>query len=84
MPRERLAPEVFRLPVERLRAGYYSDAYFTLTKELLESEGRRPRVTMQVFQKQNAILGGVDEAVALLKQCSGCRDDAEGVGARLR
>ena len=77
MPRERLAPEVFRLPVERLRAGYYSDAYFTLTKALLESEGRRPRVTMQVFQKRNAILGGVDEAVALLKQCSGCRDDAE-------
>ncbi len=77
MPRERLAPEVFRLPVERLRAGYYSDAYFTRTKELLESEGLRPRVTMQVFQKRNAILGGVDEAVALLKQCSGCRDDAE-------
>ena len=71
MPRERLAPEVFRLPVERLRRGYYSDAYFTLTKELLEAEDRHPHVTMQVFQKQHAILGGVDEAVALLKQCAG-------------
>ncbi len=29
---------------------------------------------MQVFQKQEALLGGVDEAIALLKQCSGHRD----------
>jgi len=76
MPRERLAPEVFRLPVERLRRGYYSDAYFTLTKELLEAEDRHPRVTMQVFQKHHAILGGVDEAVALLRQCAGHRDES--------
>ena len=48
----RLDPEVFRLPVERIRAGYYTDAYFNLTKELLEAEGRHPRVTMQVFQKR--------------------------------
>ena len=52
--RTRLAPEVFRLPVERLRAGYYSDAYFTLTKELLEAEGRHPRVTMQVVPEAAA------------------------------
>ena len=74
MPRQRLAPDVFRLPVERLRQGYYSDAYFTLTKELLEAEDRHPHVTMQVFQKHDALLGGVDEAIALLKQCSGHRD----------
>lgn len=72
-PRTRLEPDVFRLPVDRLRDGYYSDAYFTLTKELLEAEGRHPSVTMQVFQKQSAVLGGVDEAVALLKQCAGHR-----------
>ena len=39
---ERLAPDVFRLPVERIRDGYYSDAYFNYTKELLEHEGARP------------------------------------------
>ena len=76
MPRQRLAPDVFRLPVERLRRGYYSDAYFTLTKELLEAEERHPHVTMQVFQKHDALLGGVDEAIALLKQCSGHRDES--------
>jgi nicotinate phosphoribosyltransferase len=73
--RSRLDPDVFRLPVERLREGYYSDAYFTLTKELLEAENQHPHVTMQVFQKHDAVLGGVDEAVALLKQCSGYHAD---------
>ena len=65
--RERLAPEVFRLPVERIRDAYYSDTYFALTKELLEAEGRRPRVTMQVFAKRAGLLGGIDEAIAVLR-----------------
>jgi nicotinate phosphoribosyltransferase len=69
--RERLSPETFRLPVERIREGYYSDAYFNFTKELLEEQGHCPRVTMQVFQKEHSILGGVDEAIAILKLCSG-------------
>jgi nicotinate phosphoribosyltransferase len=69
--RERLAPEVFRLPVERIREGYYSDAYFTFTRELLEAEDRHPRVLMQVFQRKESVLGGVDEAIAILKQCAG-------------
>ena len=68
---ERLDPAVFRLPVERIREGYYSDQYFNLTKELLELEGRRPQVLMQVFQKQDSIIGGIDEAIAVLRQCSG-------------
>ena len=68
--RERLSPEVFRLPVERIRAGYYSDAYFNFTRQLLQERGDHPRVTMQVFQKHRSILGGVDEAVAILKLCS--------------
>ena len=45
----------FRLPVERIREGYYSDAYFNFTKELLEAEGHHPRVTMQVFQKEQSV-----------------------------
>lgn len=67
----RLDPAIFRLPVERIRSGYYSDAYFVLTKTLLEEEGEHPDVTMQVFQKHDSILGGVDEAIAILKTCSG-------------
>ena len=73
--RTRLDPAVFSLPVGRLRAGYYSDAYFNLTKQLLEREGRRPRVLMQVFQKNESILGGVDEAIAVLKLGAGHQDE---------
>ena len=46
MDGERLDPGVFDLPVDRLRAGYYSDTYFNLTKELLERERMNPRVLM--------------------------------------
>ena len=67
----RLDPAIFRLPVERIREGYYSDAYFVHTKSLLEAEGHHPNVTMQVFQKRESLLGGVDEAIAVLKLCSG-------------
>jgi nicotinate phosphoribosyltransferase len=69
--RQRLDPSVFRLPIERIREGYYSDAYFNFSKELLEDEDRHPHVLMQVFQKQQSVLGGIDEAIAVLKQCSG-------------
>jgi len=77
--RRRLDPEIFRLPVERIRQGYYSDAYFVYTKQLLEEENHHPRVTMQVFQKRQSVLGGVDEAIALLKLCSGHERDGEWV-----
>ncbi len=72
----RLEPEIFRLPVDRIREGYYSDAYFVLTKSLLEAEHDHPHVTMQVFQKQESVLGGIDEAVAILKTCSGRSEPA--------
>jgi len=69
--RERLDLATFRLPVERIREGYYTDAYFNYAKDLLEAEGRHPRVTMQVFQKGDSVLGGIDEAIAVLKHCAG-------------
>jgi nicotinate phosphoribosyltransferase len=75
--RQRLDPAIFRIPVDRIRAGYYSDAYFVYTKQLLEDEDHHPRVTMQVFQKKDSVLGGIDEAIALLKLCSGHEQDGE-------
>ena len=33
-------------------------------------DGRRPQVVMQVFQKKDSYLGGVDEAIAILKLCA--------------
>jgi nicotinate phosphoribosyltransferase len=80
MPRNRLDPAIFRLPEVRIREGYYSDAYFNFTKELLEAENHRPRVLMQVFQKRDSLLGGVDEAIAILRRCSGQYRDGQWVG----
>jgi nicotinate phosphoribosyltransferase len=71
----RLDPAIFRLPVERIRSGYYSDQYFVYTKSVLEAEGHHPRVLMQVFQKKESVLGGIDEAIAVLKLCSGREQD---------
>jgi nicotinate phosphoribosyltransferase len=69
-PRQRLDPAIFNLPVEKMRGGYYSDKYFVRTREILRSDGSHPRVTMQVFCKRAAFLGGIDEAIAILKLCS--------------
>jgi nicotinate phosphoribosyltransferase len=74
--KKRLQPSVFDLPVEKMREGYYTDAYFNHARETLLADGRHPRVVMQVFQKRNAYLGGMDEALAILKLCS---DDWEGL-----
>jgi len=68
--RKRLDPEVFDLPVEQMRAGYYTDAYFNHARGALLEDGRHPRVVMQVFQKNRSHLGGMDEAIAILKLCS--------------
>jgi nicotinate phosphoribosyltransferase len=73
--RERLSPATFRLPVGKIRDGYYSDAYFNSTKELLEADGHHPRVLMQVFQRKRSLLGGIDEALAILKECAGHRGE---------
>src|SRR6266550_3990900 len=68
--RKRLPPEIFDLPVEKMREGYYTDVYFNFARETLLADGRHPRVVMQVFQKKQAVLGGMDEAIAVLKLCS--------------
>ena len=63
-------PAIFNLPVEKMRAGYYSDKYFVRAREILQADADHPHVTMQVFGKQHAFLGGIDEAIAILKLCS--------------
>lgn len=72
MSRERLPSDVFDLPVDRIREGFYTDAYFNGARRVLEEGALHPRVTMQVFQKQeDALLCGVDEALAVLREGAG-------------
>ena len=66
---ERLDPAIFDFPVEKMRGGYYSDKYFVRARDLLLSRGRGPSVTMQVFQKRDAVVAGTDEAIGMLKLC---------------
>jgi nicotinate phosphoribosyltransferase len=68
-PARRLDPEIFQLPVERMRDGHYTDKYFLYTRDVLLADGHRPDVTLQVFQKKEAWLGGIDEALAILRLC---------------
>jgi nicotinate phosphoribosyltransferase len=78
MPRkQRLDPAIFHLPVGRMREGYYSDKYFVRAREILLTDRHRPRVTMQVFGKGHAFLGGVDEAIAILKLSADRWDELE-------
>jgi nicotinate phosphoribosyltransferase len=75
--RTRLPPEIFDLPVEKMRAGWYTDAYFNHTRGALLQDGRHPSVVLQVFQKRAAWLGGMDEAIAILKLCASGLDGLE-------
>jgi nicotinate phosphoribosyltransferase len=68
--RRRLPPDVFDLPVDKMREGYYTDAYFNHARSTLLADGRHPRVLMQVFQRKHSVLGGMDESIAILKLCS--------------
>ena len=78
--RGRLDPAILNLPVEKMREGYYSDVYFNRAREILERDGYHPRVRMQVFQRNDSVLSGIDEALAILRLCSGSRD-ADGAWA---
>jgi nicotinate phosphoribosyltransferase len=63
----RLAAWVFDLPVAELRSGYRAAVYFDRSRRILAAEGDDTRVTMQVFQRSDAMVAcGIDEALAVL------------------
>jgi nicotinate phosphoribosyltransferase len=72
--RRRLDPAILHLPVEKMREGYYSDAYFNRAREILVADRYRPTVRMQIFQRNASVLCGIDEAIAIIKLCSGLHD----------
>ena len=69
--KERLKQEVLRID-PRVKNGYYSDAYFNRTKQILEQDNYRPNLRMQVFQRNDdACLCGIDEAIGMLREALG-------------
>src|SRR3990172_11979503 len=75
---QRLAPHVFRLPIEKIRAGYKTDVYFNRTKLILEADKHRASATMQIFQKTpGATVVGTDQTLAILHLGAGYYRDRE-------
>ena len=65
-------------PLPELRAGYRTDVYFRRAKQALEAADRRPHGLMQVFQKKDALLCGMGEALVILAAGAGhYRDDMQ-------
>ncbi len=77
----RLGVEVFDLPWSEIRTGYRSAVYFNRSKQVMRSELPTKEVTMQVFQKNNAVLCGMDEALAILRVGTGYFSDEEKAAA---
>lgn len=61
----RLTNKTFKFD-KRIKEGWFSAVYFLKTKEIVENYLPDNQVTMQFFQKTNAVLCGTDEAIALL------------------
>lgn len=62
---ERLTNKTFKFD-QRVSEGWFSAVYFLKTAKIASEHLPKHRVTMQFFQKKNAVLCGIDEAVALL------------------
>lgn len=62
---KRLTNKTFKFD-ERVGEGWFSAVYFLKTKKIVEKFLKDNIVTMQFFQKHDAVLCGTDEAIALL------------------
>jgi nicotinate phosphoribosyltransferase len=72
----RLAAWIFDLPVVELRSGYRAAVYFDRSRRILAAEGDDTSVTMQVFQRSDAMVAcGIDEALAVLALGAGSFGD---------
>ena len=62
---DRLTNKTFKFD-ERIRDGWFSAVYFLKTREIVRKNLPGNEVTMQFFQKKNAVLCGTDESIALI------------------
>lgn len=67
---KRLGLKIFNLPTEKIKRGWYSDKYFSRTKEVLLKDNLHPNVVMQVFTRKESVVCGLDEAIAILRLCA--------------
>lgn len=63
---KRLTNQTFKFD-ERVGEGWFSSVYFLKSREIVKKNKPNNFVTMQFFQKKEAVLCGSDEAIALVK-----------------
>ncbi|MBM7554930.1 nicotinate phosphoribosyltransferase [Thalassobacillus pellis] len=73
---ERLTNKTFKFD-ERVKEGWFSAVYFLKTREIVENHIGSNQVTMQFFQKDDAVVCGTDEAIALLHTFAEKPEDLE-------
>lgn len=73
---KRLTNQTFKFD-ERVKDGWFSAVYFLKTREIARKYRNDNVVTMQFFQKQEAVLCGTDEVIALIKTFADHPDDLE-------
>ncbi|MGM9927106.1 MAG: nicotinate phosphoribosyltransferase [Bacillus sp. (in: firmicutes)] len=64
---KRLTNQTFKFD-RRVQEGWFSAVYFLKTKEIVEEFYEENDVLMQFFQRQDAILCGTDEVIALVQE----------------
>ena len=62
---ERLTNKTFKFD-SRIKSGWFSAVYFLKTSEIVRKHRADALVTMQFFQRKDAILCGIDEVIALV------------------
>ncbi|MBM7649653.1 nicotinate phosphoribosyltransferase [Bacillus ectoiniformans] len=66
---KRLTNHTFKFD-SRIKDGWFSAVYFLKTREIANNYHKDNIVTMQFFQKDEAVLCGTDEVIALIKEFS--------------
>jgi nicotinate phosphoribosyltransferase len=72
---KRLHPNLFKVPIDKVRMGYYTDKYFTRFVEVLKKDKKDIDVVYQFFPRKDSIIVGIDEALAILKYGTGYYQD---------
>lgn len=57
--------------IENIRRGFYSALYFNRTKQIFLQKKNVAKITMQIFQKRDAVLCGIDQVIELLRISTG-------------
>lgn len=72
----RLTNKTFKFD-ERIKEGWFSAVYFLKTRDIIKEFKQDNIVTMQFFQKEDAVLCGTDEVIALLQTFADNPQDLE-------